>query len=81
MATDSFFLDTAYVIALLNPHDSYHEKAKRLLSQISIAQKVWTTESVLTEVGNTFARTNRSAAIAFINSCYRKKFKLIPFCS
>jgi len=70
MAFDRFFLDTAYVIALLNSYDSYHEKAAKLLSQIRNAQEVWTTEAVLTEIGNSLAYSNRSAAVAFINSCY-----------
>jgi predicted nucleic acid-binding protein len=70
MVLDRFFLDTAYVIALLNSHDSYHEKAAKLLSQIHNAQEVWTTEAVLTEIGNSLSCSNRSAAVAFINSCY-----------
>ena len=28
MNGDRFFLDTAYVLALLNPHDIYHKQAK-----------------------------------------------------
>ncbi len=65
-----FFLDTAYVLALLNSHDAYHKRAKELLPQLRKAHKVWVTEAVLVEVGNALARSNRSAAVAFINSCY-----------
>lgn len=35
-----------------------------------LAQEVWITEAVLIEIGNASARSNRSAAVAFINSCY-----------
>lgn len=65
-----FFIDTAYVLALLNPRDAYHKKAKELLSQLRIAHEVWVTEAVLIEVGNSLACSNRSAAVAFISSCY-----------
>lgn len=66
-----FFLDTAYVLTLLNPHDVYHEQAKALPPSIRVAHEVWITEAVLIEIGNALAHSNRSAAaVAFINSCY-----------
>lgn len=34
------------------------------------AHEVWITEAVLVEIGNALARSNRSTAVAFINSCY-----------
>ena len=70
MNSARFFLDTAYVLALLNPRDAYHQRAKELLPQLRTAHEVWVTEAVLAEVGNALARSNRSAAVAFINSCY-----------
>ncbi len=70
MKTNRFFLDTAYVLALLNPNDIYHKQAKALLLSMQSAQEVWITEAVLIEIGNALARSNRSAAVAFINSCY-----------
>jgi len=70
MKAKRLFLDTAYVLALLNPNDIYHKKAKELLPSIHLAQEVWITEAVLIEIGNALARSNRSAAVAFINSCY-----------
>ncbi len=70
MITGRFFLDTAYVIALLNLRDSYHKKARIWLPRIRSAREIWTTEAVLAEIGNSLARSNRSAAAAFINSCY-----------
>lgn len=70
MNASRFFLDTAYVLALLNPHDIYHKQAKALLPSMHDAREVWITEAVLVEIGNVLARSNRSAAVAFINSCY-----------
>jgi len=64
------FLDTAYVLALLNPRDAHHKKANELLPRLRAAHEVWVTEAVLVEVGNALARSNRSAAAAFIDSCY-----------
>lgn len=65
-----FFMDTAYVLALLNPNDNYHEQALALLPSVRDADEVWITEAILTEVGNSLARSNRSAAVAFIDSLY-----------
>ena len=70
MNANRFFLDTAYVLALLNPKDPYNKQAKAVLSKISGAREVWVTEAVLVEVGNALARSNRSAAIDFIDGCY-----------
>ena len=69
MKADRFFLDTAYVLALLNQKDTYHNQAKTMLSSMHSAQ-VWLTEAVLIEIANALASSNRSAAVAFINSCY-----------
>lgn len=65
-----FFLDTAYILALLNPRDTYHKKAKKLLPNLRTAYEVWITEAVLTEIGNALSHSNRFEAIAFINNCY-----------
>ena len=52
---ERLFVDTAYVIALLNPRDAYHKKAKELLPQLRTAHEVWITEAILIEVGNSLA--------------------------
>lgn len=70
MNASRFFLDTAYVLALLNPNDIHHQQAKALLHSVRVAHEVWITEAILVEIGNALARSNRSAAVAFINSCY-----------
>lgn len=47
------FLDTAYVIALANAKDAYHQKAVRLAGQLRAEKtKLVTTRGVLLEIGN-----------------------------
>jgi predicted nucleic acid-binding protein len=70
MRANRFFLDTAYVLALLNPKDTYHKKAKSLFNMMQSAREIYITEAVLIEIGNALASSNRNAANAFINSCY-----------
>jgi len=65
-----FFLDTSYVLALINPRDIYHKKAKELFPQLRTANEIWITEAVLIEIGNALSRSNRFAAVDFINNCY-----------
>lgn len=70
MSADRFFMDTAYVLALLNQNDKYHEQAKAILPSTRVADEVCITEAILIEIGNSLARSNRSAAVAFIESLY-----------
>ncbi len=70
MKASRFFLDTAYVLALLNQKDTYHKQAKTMLPLMHSAHEVWLTEAILIEIANALASSNRSAAVSFINSCY-----------
>lgn len=70
MKATRFFLDTAYVLALLNPNDIYHKQASAMLPLMHSAREVWITEAVLIEIGNALSRSNHIAATAFINGCY-----------
>ena len=65
-----FFIDTAYVQALLNPRDSYHMVAQQLFTYAQTAE-TWTTEAILTEIGNALSSINRLAATTFIQACYK----------
>lgn len=65
-----FFLDTAYVLALLNRHDRFHEAARRWAPRLRAAREVWTTYAVLIEIGNALSRSNRLQAVAFIRASY-----------
>lgn len=70
MALQRVFVDTAFVQALLNKNDTYHEQARRLLPYIHQSHQVWITEAVLTEIANALSGSLRSSAVRFINSCY-----------
>ena len=61
------FVDTSYVIALINPRDQYHEQAMGL-AKLYIGQPVLTTDAVLLEVGNMLARNHRTEAVRAINT-------------
>ena len=71
MTRERLFLDTAFIQALLNPRDDYHNQAKQLLPRIRAASEVWITEAILVEVGNAFSAFNRNGAVQFIQQCYR----------
>jgi predicted nucleic acid-binding protein len=68
---DRLFLDTAFVIALLNPADQYHPVARRLAGRLRAADEVWVTEAVLTEIGDGLAAADRRDVVDFIEETYR----------
>ncbi|MBF0227604.1 MAG: type II toxin-antitoxin system VapC family toxin [Desulfobacterales bacterium] len=70
MNKDRIFLDTAYVLALLNRRDQYHDKAKFLLDRVRKASEIWLTEAILVEIGNALSSVDREGAANFIISCY-----------
>ncbi len=55
MLVKRYFIDTSFVIALINKHDSYHEEAKSLMPDIRNAREIWTNETILTEMGSAFS--------------------------
>jgi uncharacterized protein len=59
------FLDTAYILALTNRRDQYHEQASRLVSEFASYSMV-VTDAILLEVGNALARSHRQEAVAVI---------------
>ncbi len=70
MKPTRLFLDTAFVQALLNRNDQYHQIAKAYLSELRTAKEVWTTEAILIEIGNALSATHREATVRFIDQCY-----------
>lgn len=62
---ESVFIDTGYVIALVNENDQYHTEAL-LLSQRYDGYPVVVTDAVLLEVGNALSRFARPAASQII---------------
>lgn len=61
------FIDTSYVLALVNTDDSFHQRALAVISQVK--PPFLTTEAVLTEIGNALARQRwRSLGVSVIQS-------------
>ena len=61
------FADTAFYIALVNPHDAFHPKALDLARRCE--QRLLTTEYVLVEVGNFLSRSgDRSLFVRLIKA-------------
>ena len=59
------FIDTSFVVALINQRDQYHVQAVELASQFDKRSLV-TTDAVLLEIGNALARTFKEASIQII---------------
>lgn len=59
------FIDTAYIIALVNRRDKYHLQAQSLAKQHAHTPLV-TTDAVLLEVGNALAQYFRVEVVAII---------------
>jgi uncharacterized protein len=60
------FIDTGYVIALINSNDRYHQQA-RTWSEIYNRHPVITTDAVLLEIGNALSRVAKAEAAEIIN--------------
>src|SRR5579875_1332705 len=56
------FLDTLFVIALLNQRDQYHECAAELAVRYE-GEQFLTTDTVLLEIGNALAKKYRQEAV------------------
>ncbi len=59
------FIDTSYILALINPNDQYHDWAVQVTSTISKIKKV-TTEAVIVEIGNAMSKRKLRALGATI---------------
>lgn len=62
---DRIFLDTSFVIALINERDQSHGQAKAL-SYTFESSALLTTRAVLLEIGNALARDFRSEAVSVL---------------
>ncbi|MCY7376898.1 MAG: PIN domain-containing protein [Pyrinomonadaceae bacterium] len=60
------FVDTFYVVALVNKRDEFHEKAHELVMEFD-TQPLLTTDAVLLEIGNSLARNNKQKSIEIID--------------
>lgn len=59
------FLDSSYVIALVNKRDQHHEQASEV-ARVLGERLLITTDAILLEVGNRLARNFKAEAIAVI---------------
>jgi uncharacterized protein len=67
--SDRIFIDTLYVVALINSRDQYHNQAVTVSYQVE-SQSFVTTDSVLLEIGNALARNYRIEATEVIEQFY-----------
>jgi uncharacterized protein len=73
MSPECLFLDTAYVLALVDRRDQYHVSALALQHRLRDAAEVWTTEAVLLEIGNSLSASNRGQAVRLNRRAYETR--------
>ena len=59
MAAERLFLDTSFLLALVNQRDRYHQGAVRLSSHFQECRELWTTEAILLEIGAALRAPNQ----------------------
>ena len=62
---DEVFIDTSFVVALVNEDDQNHQLALNLSSQLS-RQRLVTTDAILLEIGNALSRNFKSESVEII---------------
>lgn len=62
---ESAFVDTGYILALVNENDQHHAEALALSEQFD-GQPIIVTDAVLLEIGNALSRMDRHAAVQII---------------
>jgi predicted nucleic acid-binding protein len=62
----TIFLDTLFVVALVNENDQYHERANQLSDQLAECSFL-ITDAVLLEIGNALARNFKERATELIH--------------
>lgn len=68
------FIDTSFIIALLNPNDKFNKIAQEYTHHLFVDHEVWTSEAVLFELGNTFTKSNRELVKIFISNLRRSPY-------
>jgi predicted nucleic acid-binding protein len=60
------FVDTLFIIALINQRDQYHQQALALADTLE-GQPLLTTDAVLLEIGNALARNFKAEAVEVLD--------------
>jgi predicted nucleic acid-binding protein len=63
--SNQIFIDTLFVIALINRRDQYHHQALDLAEQLE-GHPLLVTDAVLLEIGNALARRYKQEAVAIL---------------
>ena len=63
------FIDTLFVIALVNQRDQYHQRASELAEKYD-GHPLLTTDAVILEIGNALARNFKEQAVEIIEDFY-----------
>lgn len=63
---ERIFIDTGFVIALINKRDRYHEQARTLADQFD-GRPMLITDAILLEIGNALARGFKAEAVKIIS--------------
>lgn len=63
---EQILVDTAYVLALVNERDQYHDRAQEL-ADLFEGRNLLITDAVLLEIGNALARSFKKQAIEIIS--------------
>lgn len=70
MVNRRVFLDTSYIIALLNSDDKHHQRAKELFEDLFNYDEIWISQAILLELGDGLYKSRRDVVVEFIRSCY-----------
>ena len=69
---NKIFVDTSFVLALINERDQYHDQAEHLSHKFENSSLI-TTDAVLLEIGNALAKDFREEAVAVIKALRSSK--------
>lgn len=67
--SNRIFIDTLFVVALVNPNDQYHKKASELAEKYE-GHPLLVTDAVLLEIGNGLARNYKQQAVEIIEQFF-----------
>ncbi len=67
--SNKIFVDTLFVVALINQRDQYHQQASELADRLQ-NYPLLTTDAVLLEIGNALARNYKDEAVEVIEEFF-----------